>query len=369
MKILSILFTYNTSLEDWEKNGSLDRELNIYKKLLSYFDKIYLITYGSNDLVFQKQMPENVRILPKKYSLHNLLYSFLIPFVHKKIIKKSSWIKTNQMLGSWTAVLIKILFKKKIFVRTGYTESLSYVDKNIFRKILIYTVEYIAYRTADISSVTSKQQTEYIKRKYKPKNIHTLRNGIDIKLFKPIKKKGSSNKSAETKLLFIGRLHKEKNIVNLIKALRNLEYISIKIIGGGPLKNKIKQLSQTCNINATFINKIPNSQLPKIYNEADIYIQPSLYEGNPKTILEAMACGLPVIASQTTGINNIIKHKQTGFFCQKEPGSIKKAILTLQNNQKLREKIGRNARQYIIKNYNLSDIIKKEIALYKKYNE
>ncbi len=372
MKSLILLFTYNTSLSDWKQNGSIDRELNNYKKLLTYFDKIYFVTYGEDDFTLQKYLPENIIVLPKKYSLPNLLYSFVLPFAYRKHFENSLWIKTNQMMGSWVAVLSKILFKKKIFIRTGYTESLSYINKKFFQKLFIHIIEYLAYKTADMSSVTSSLQLKYIKRKYSPNNITLIPNGIDITLFKPLNNKKYTKPTSQlsntsTRLLFIGRLHHEKNVINLLKSLKGLENVVIKIIGKGPLKKELKRLSVDYSVNVEFIDKVPNSELPKIYNQADIYIQPSLYEGNPKTILEAMACGLPIIASDVPGINNIIKHKESGYLCNTNIKSIKDAIINLQNDLSLRLIISKNARKYIVEKYNLSTILKQEIQLYKTH--
>ena len=87
MKILTLFFTYGASIEDWTKNGSLDREINIYSRFLQHFDRIYFITYGKNDLKYASLMPENVIILPQKTVKNNLLYSLLIPFIYKKKFK------------------------------------------------------------------------------------------------------------------------------------------------------------------------------------------------------------------------------------------------------------------------------------------
>ncbi len=364
MKILTLFFTYGTSLEDWSKNGSLDREINIYKKFLNYFDKIYFITYGMNDLRYASKLPENIIILPKKIATNNFLYSLLIPILYRKEITESTWLKTNQMLGSWTAVLAKLFFRKKFALRTGYTESLSVVGKNFFRKKLIAFIELLAYKSANFSIVTSIHQKDYVAKKYNITNIHVIPNGIDTEIFKPLEKKDASTK---TKLLFVGRLHPEKNLLNLIAAIKDLKNTKLTIIGKGELKNDILALKGKFSLDLEIIESVPNSELPKIYNDADIYIQPSLYEGNPKTILEAMSCGLPVIATDVSGINTIINHKKNGYLCKIDTPSIINAILEVVNNIALRKSIGIAARKYIENNYAIDQIINNEINSYKKY--
>lgn len=365
MKILTLFFTYGTSLKDWNNNGSIDREINIYKKLLKYFDKIYFLTYGENDLQYSSNLPQGIEILPKKIKVNNFLYSILIPYLHKKEISKSSWLKTNQMFGSWSAVLSKMFFRKNLAIRTGFTQSLTLLNANKPKKVSAHLMEYLAYKLSDFSIVTSRHQKEYIVNKYKARDIYVIPNGIDLELFKQIKK---TDKNKKTELLFVGRFHPEKNLLNLLKAMKDVPDIKLKIIGSGQQEKDLITLKSKYDLDVEIMSNVPNFELPNIYTTADIYIQPSLYEGNPKTILEAMSCGLPVIATNVSGINDVISHLENGFLCGIYPKSIKNAILELKNNDSLKIKIGSNARKYTEKEYDLNECIKKEIELYERYS-
>ncbi|MDP1833399.1 MAG: glycosyltransferase family 4 protein [Candidatus Moranbacteria bacterium] len=361
MKNLALFFTYGISLEDWFANGNIDRELNIYKRFLNHFNKIYFITYGIDDLKFQDALPKNIIILQKKYPIPNPFYSLLIPFAHKKQLRNCYWLKTNQMLGSWSAVLAKIFFQKKLVIRTGYTESL--FGRKGIKKFLTRIFEHIAYKFSDVSIVTTKAQADYIQKKYKTKNIFVIPNSIDTELFRPIEKNNSLG--GPIRILFVGRLNREKNIFNLLRALSGLRGIKLKIVGKGELENEILQLAKKLSLDLELIGNIPNSELPKIYNEADIYMQPSLYEGNPKAILEAMSCGLPVIASNIEGINNLIIDSVNGLLCGTDTTSIASKLNDLLNNKPLKEKIASNARNSIRNTYSIEKIMRNELTLYK----
>lgn len=362
MKILTLFLTYGISLEDWDKTGTLEREANVYGKLLKYFDKIFFITYGKNDLKYAQKLPSGIVILPKKIGIGNFLYSFVVPLLYRKELKESNWLKTNQMLGSWSAVLTKIFFRKKLAVRTGFTESSSFIGKNYLKRKVVEIMEYIAYKFADVSIVTSDFQKDYISRKYRIKNIFVIQNGINIHAFKPSEEKIHSGKK---QLLFVGRLHPEKNIENLLLAIKDIPNVKLTMIGQGELEKYVLTFKTKNNLDLEIIPKIYNSELAKFYNKADIYIQPSIYEGNPKTILEAMSCGLPVIGSDVTGINNIIKNGYTGCLCKVDDKSIKDAIINLVGDYRLSKEMGKNARKFIEDNYDLDKIIEKEIDLYK----
>lgn len=365
MPKLGLFFTYGVSLEDWYNNGSIEREVDIYKRLLSHFDEICFFTYGRNDLAYEKYLPEKIKLFPKKSNLPDPIYSIVFPFLYRKEIRKLSWIKTNQMLGSWSAIVTKIFLGKKVLVRTGYTLSLNAKQKNnrsFTEKLIFPAIEYFACKNATVISVSTDFQKKYLEKKFKTKNIEILPNGIDTRLFSPRK---TTNKNGKATLLFVGRLHPEKNILNLLRAASELKNIHLTIIGKGEMRGEIEKMGKKLNLDLDIIDSVPNSKLPSVYNSHDIYIQPSLYEGNPKTILEAMSCGMPVIASDVNGIRELIEHKKTGYLCSTETQLIKEALLELIKNLALAEEVGENARIYIEQNYNLDEVIKKEITIYK----
>lgn len=356
---LALFFTYGTSLEDWIKNGTIEREVDIYKRFAENFDKIYFLTYGKNDGKYQNLLPKKITVLPKKYHISNQIYSFIIPFVYSKEIKDTDWLKTNQIMGSWSAILAKIFFKKKLFLRTGYTESL--FGRTGLKKILISIIEWLAYKNCNLATVTSNSQKAYLEKRYGARSIFVIPNGINTKIFKPTKK---MNPSTKTLLFSVGRLHPEKNLLNLLEAIRGLEDVKMKIIGKGPLEKYMLKFKEDYGLDLEIISSVPNNQLPEMYNAADIYIQPSLFEGNPKTILEAMSCGLPIIATNIEGINNVIINEENGCLCKTDSQSIRKTVLKIIKNHELREKIGANARKSIEENYDLNKLIEKELEIY-----
>ncbi|MFX0186838.1 MAG: glycosyltransferase [Candidatus Hodarchaeota archaeon] len=378
---LLIIFTFNISLNNVEKSGYLARAINYYKKLTNQDIELTLLTYGNyNDLKYSKLL-SNVKILPclkyiySKNSKLKFIKSLLIPFKLKSLFKDIDIITTTQIRGSWVGIIAKILYNKKIILRGGYEwyrnvrQRFYFMDKKnylnfLYNLIKIYTIEFIAYKLADAIILTNESDIDFIikafKLKGKRKKIQYIPNFIDVNQFKP-----NNLKKKVNHILFIGRLSPEKNLFNLLNAIKNLRFISLDIIGSGPDENKLKIKAKELGININFLGMIPNDQLPKIINQYSIFVLPSFYEGNPKVLLEAMSCGLACIGTNVRGINNIIKHEKNGYLCETNSTSISNAISKVYNNRELREKIGKAARSYIVNNCSLNSIIDKEYSLYK----
>ena len=263
------------------------------------------------------------------------------------------------MMGSWTAIFAKWLYKKLLILRTGYTVSLSLKSPNIIKKIKINLIERFSYANADYCFVSSQFDLKRIKKKHNIKNIVCVPNFIDIKIFFPL------GLLPKKELVYIGRLSEEKNLIHLIISLRETNF-NLDIYGEGNLKEKLKNLVKKNNVKVLFNGSVPNSKIPKILSNYQLFILPSLYEGMPKALLEAMACGLPCIGTDVRGINEIIKHNYSGWLVKTDSKSIRRGIIKLMSDKELRKKLGKNARKTIEEKYSLEKVLKKEIGIYDK---
>jgi glycosyltransferase involved in cell wall biosynthesis len=362
-KKLVLFFTAGMSLKKWSDGGMLSREVRIYNELAKHFDKIYFLTYGGEgENEYKNFLAANIEILPNKRRINLFIYSFLAPFIHIKAMKKADIYKTNQMLGSWTAVIAKVLFKKKLIVRQGYqySSTLKKKGKNLL-SFIASIAEFFAYRHADKITVTSHSIKDFIVEKYKIKQgkIVVIPNYVDTESFRPFEREKKAGR-----ITFVGRFGKEKNLFSLIDAVKGLD-IKLVLIGKGPLEDALKKKVKEEGVeNVVFAGVVPNERLPEELNKSEIFMLPSLYEGNPKTLLEAMACRLPVIGTNVVGIKEVVKHKENGYLCENSTDSIEEAIREVMTNENLRHKLAVNARDTIIKNYSSEKIVDKELRLY-----
>lgn len=359
-KKLVLFFTAGMSLKKWSEGGMLSREVRIYNELAKHFDKIYFLTYGGEEEnEYKNELVPNIEVLQNKRRINLFIYSFIAPLIHRKAMKKADIYKTNQMLGSWTAITAKLLFRKKLVVRQGYQLSTFSKEKSFIRRVASPIIEFFSYKIADKIIVTSQKDKDFIIERYRisEEKIIVIPNFVETDTFKPLEVK------KEKRLIFVGRLDKQKNLFSLIDAVKDLD-VKLVLIGKGPLEEALNDKVKEERIeNVVFAGVIPNERLPEELNKSEIFILPSFYEGNPKTLLEAMACELPVIGTDVVGIREIIKHKENGYLCGTLAESIKEAITDMMKNEELRRKMGENARKTIIENYSLKTLVEKELEL------
>ncbi len=381
MKVL-LLFTYNVSLNLWDKLGIIQREILLYKQLIENNTSIIFLTYGDKrDLKILKPS-EKIRIIPVYDMIKSRIQKFMfikslfLPIKLRNIFKEVDIIKTNQIQGSLIGVLAKLIFKKKIVIRGGYEWLINHIHqpinkslKNYIRYLIkyfwIFIYELIVYKFADGIILTNENEISFIiknfklNKKNKNKKICHIYNYIDTDLFKPL-----NLPKKDKHVLFIGRLTKIKNLFSLLNAFKDLKDFHLNIIGKGVLEEKLKKYAEKLNINVKFLGLYPNHEIPKIINQHQIFIIPSYKEGNPKALLEAMSCGICCIGTKVWGISNLISHRENGYICDTNPHSIREAILNVYHDHSLRKKLNKNARNYILKNFSLDLIANKEKQFY-----
>lgn len=368
---LTLFFTYGVSLDTWARIGLLKRELKIYEELIKKYDvEVQLLTYGNEsdhqwvkDINGMTALPVYSKIPKSKSKTFRLLQSILIPWKFRLELANEDIFKTNQMLGGWVAVISKILYKKPLIVRCGYEIYDAYRFQNRSYKLisLIWLISWFTYKLANTIHLAKSEDASVVKNSfYVPSGKIEIRpNWIDVNVFKPFQNK---NRFAN-RVLFVGRLEKQKNIVLLLEALFKTG-VAVDIVGEGSLKSSLKQYADTLGVEINFLGSITNDEMPHIYNSYAAYVLCSPYEGNPKTLLEAMACGCSVIGTNVPGIQSIIRHKKNGLLVDENSSSLRSAILEVLSNNRLRKILVTNAIEYIENNNSLKNSLSKEFAAY-----
>ncbi len=196
------------------------------------------------------------------------------------------------------------------------------------------------------------------------KKIPVIHTGIDTSLFTP-----SDSRKIGTTVVFVGRLSGTKGIKVLVQAgcrlIKKYPNLKIKIIGKEHQEGVVAELKKIAKENSAenmleFAGSVDRKDLPDILRNADIFALPSYYEGGPGfAYLEAMSCGLPVIGCNKGGMTDVIKNGKNGFIIPpKNIGALVKVLDKLLKNPKLRDKLGKSGREFVVNNFDTKDCLK-----------
>lgn len=259
------------------------------------------------------------------------------------IINKSEVLIINNPLSLFAQIFLILNLRRKKIITIFHGKNYS---ANPVKNLLLTIRKSIYVTIANIFSrklvFLTKEDEIYFRRKtFFQQESTVISNGVDLKLFRPaVNKDISSNK---LNVLFIGRLTKEKGVEDLISAAKkiNSNFFHFNFIGDGPLRDTIKK-QENCNTLGTKNRK----EIAELLRKHDLFILPSHSECFPLTLLEAMASGLPVIATNIFGITKIAPENANMFF---EPGNIeeiKKCLMHYWNNKKLIKNDGKINREH-----------------------
>jgi len=163
--------------------------------------------------------------------------------------------------------------------------------------------------------------------------IHVLRNGIDLDLFKILNKEECKKKYGLTQkvLLSVGNLIELKGHHLIIEAMQQLEGFQLIIVGKGDREKKLKLLVNKLNLNdrVTFLGEKKQPELVEIYNASDAFVLASSREGMANVLLESIACGTPVIATDVGGASEVVKQKEAGVLINRSIEEIVQGVRIL----------------------------------------
>ena len=176
--------------------------------------------------------------------------------------------------------------------------------------------------------------------------IEVIPNGVDLNLFRPAENKP---RDAKIKLLTVGRLSVTKRVEMLIDALRILRDTGfnahLTIAGGGELQNRLKFLVTAAKLegHVGITGRIEQENMPQIYQQNDIFVSATMQEGMSNAMLEAMACGLPIVTTPCEGIEELITDNGI-VVAQSSAQAIADAVKSIIEDEQLYNKMSTQAR-------------------------
>ena len=250
----------------------------------------------------------------------------------------------------------------------GFTEGISFL-----RKSLVVLAEKLVSRYCSKIICVSEQDRK-LALKYKiavEEKIITVHNGVAIDKAENGKRKAQGN-NLKCQIVFVGRLVVPKDPLLLVRAFGELaeevkSKAEILIVGEGEKRKELESFIEENKLkeNVKLLGGLPREKVFQVLSESDIFVLTSNWEGFPRTILEAMSCGLPVIASDVGGANEVVDNSVGYLIKRADKEALKKALIQLIENPELREKMGRNGRERVEKEFSLDKMLERTAQVYR----
>lgn len=208
--------------------------------------------------------------------------------------------------------------------------------------------------------------------------IEVLYNGVDTGVFKPSEKTFKKEYSDRFDFLtvFLGRLIEQKGLVYLVDAMAEVvkehPRTGLLIVGKGKERAKLEVRARKLGVdkNIVFPGFIPEEQLPNLYSSADIFVLPSLWEVLPIALLEALACGAPLLVSDAGGNPEVIEEGENGFtFKRRDTRGLAEKMRMMIEDEKMRRRMSKGSRDIAIKKFDWDLIAEKTVEHYRKTHE
>lgn len=315
--------------------------------------------------------------LPKKnieegFYIHRVKLNYKIPFLSIfiyfiKIVLLISQINpdivhSQSLIAGWMTVLIKIFLRIPCVV---FGRGSDIYTEYKFKK----TILKLTLRKADAIIALTEDMRNEMKKIYN-RDIFVIPNGINIDNYVKVSKNKIFNK--DKTILFVGTLRPIKGVKYLIESMKIIQQynpnIRLMLVGNGNDKENLNKLVDTFKLSGciNFVGQIPNEIIPKYMAISDIFVLPSLSEGFPVVILEAMASGLPIVATKVGGLAEIVKDGINGYLVDPcRPEEIAEKVILILEDDKLSEKISKNNKEKAL-NYNWDRVVERLEDVYQK---
>ena len=360
------------NLRRWDEAGILDREVCLYERLIERGVEVAFFTYGDQGELDYAERLAGIKIIPAwskwpspKGRVAKLAASLTLPWIWRHELSQYHLFKTNQMWGAWVPLLARYLTNRPVFLRCGYEayKNMTKGEAPGLSRFVAYWLSRWAYASAEKVAFSDNGAADFASAMFgpSPEKVVIQPNYVDTERFCPC----SPDVQYPERVLFVGRLEKEKNLPLLIKAVSKIGQ-GLDIVGQGRLQISLESEAKALGADVRFLGVVPNRKIREIMVRYPVFVLPSLYEGHPKVLLEAMSCGMAVVGTDVHGIRGIISNGVTGLLCGTSAESLAGCIEQLVHNEALRKNLAIAAREYILKKFPLDSVVLKEMDIYRQ---
>jgi len=337
----------------------------------------YVITGNAGATLFQ-DYHNNFCVSTINYKIGTNVFTRIVNYARTQLKISYKLARLSRSVDVWLfpigaekllpAMLVaKLLRKHSILALTSSAVEIQESQKDSLGKVTVWFAKANYYLADRIILYSPNLIHEWNLEKYGHKISIAHEHFLDFgkfKIEKPLDERSNL-------VGYVGRLSGEKGILNFLEAipkvLETRDEVAFLIGGDGQLRPQVEECVDKLDGKVQFVGWIPHDELPKYLNELKLLVLPSYTEGLPNIMLEAMACGTPVLATPVGAIPDIIKDGETGFIMENNsPECIAQNIIRALKHPDL-EQIARNARALVEREFTFKKVVERyrEILNYK----
>ncbi|MEG3639413.1 glycosyltransferase family 4 protein [Magnetococcus sp. PR-3] len=365
---LVLALSQQVPLQVWDQKGMLDRELALYRTMQPHLRSITLLTDGDrHEGRYQPQLA-GMHLQYNRWELRPWHYQRWLKMPWRRWKQGHVLFKSNQLSSAPNAIDLARYYGQKSITRCGYLLSeFAALHHGPYSKARLRAIirEQRAFHGANRAFVTTPQMAQLLTNRYglSSEQIRIQPNYVDCTQFTPTTE---VRKPGPLRLLFVGRLHPEKNLLNLLQAMVGLNDLHLDLIGQGDQQAELEQFIEHHQLSVTLHGRVAHNDLVLFHHNSDLFVLPSLQEGHPKALLEAMACGSPILTTDAPGNRDVVQHGHTGWISATDAPALQQSLKHLQSHPELRHQLGVQARQYAETEVSLTAIAQRELTLYEE---
>ena len=365
IKVLAINLDYTLAMNSPNFGDAQERNIDYGK----YVEKLISITHSPKKMKLKKKiLSDRVEVYPTS-SANRILFIFDALKLAREIFKNHQIdlvLTQDPFITGLVGWLIKKIYKVKFLIHFhgDYWDNKYWLREKWYNYFLLLLSKFLVKKADGIKVVSSGIKNKLIKEGLKERKIRVIPTPVDLKKFskfnqEKVEKLRKSNQNKKT-IINAGRDDPAKDYRTLFKTAKLIRQkygtFALWQIGAG------KKMDKEEGIIFNSFGKIEQKELLNYYYASDIYVSSSAHESFGKVLIEAMAAGLPVVATATTGSKDIIQNNVNGFLVPiGDSEALARKTLYLLNNPDKAEKMGKKGRKIIKEKFNYQKLVEEII--------
>jgi glycosyltransferase involved in cell wall biosynthesis len=365
--ILGLLPAIRGGLRELSRTGQHTRLIDGY--LAPYaraFGEVRYFSYLDETLgefTADAELAARVRVLPGRPT-HPWVYTIAMGFVHSRAMRECAVLRVFQVTGAIPAVLARRRWGVPFVTTYGF--AYERLARSRTRARLRGLVARLGLAAASAVIVPTAELRDHVAARVGAAKVHVVPNGVDTRRFRP----GAGPADARPALVYVGRLSPEKSLGTLLEAAARLRArvdLGVVMVGEGPERAALEAQGRALGVPLELVPFVDHRELPRLYARGRAFVLPSLTEGHPKVLLEAMACGVPCVASAVGGSRAILTDGDTGLLFEAgDAAGLAARLERVLSEPETARRLGARAREAVVERYDLGRLVAEEIELLRR---